>query len=192
MLFRSVISILRVPTCFLLLSLFTFLLIDIPVISLKYSPDLQGCCYGAGEGTRTLKTLLLRQVCMPVPSPRLIGTPGWTRTSTEWILSPLPLPLGYRSMFCSFCEELLTPRLIWKVVVKPGHLWHCHCFLKPVGYSRTISKISVMHFLSAFTYPICGKCRTHRRLHRTLHIGAASTSSPYRHPLLPILSPLLK
>jgi|Wag4MinimDraft_6_1082665.scaffolds.fasta_scaffold22237_2 hypothetical protein len=31
------------------------------------------------------------------PTPKRASAPGWTRTNTEWILSPLPLPLGYRS-----------------------------------------------------------------------------------------------
>ena len=26
------------------------------------------------------------------------GTPGWIRTNARWILSPLPLPLGYKGV----------------------------------------------------------------------------------------------
>ena len=36
------------------------------------------------------------------------SAPGQTRTDTEWILSPLPLPLGYRGWATSFVATQLV------------------------------------------------------------------------------------
>ncbi len=72
------------------------------------------------------------------------GAPGKTRTYTEWLLRPLPLPLGYKRQ-----KSMKVPSLYATGHLQPSHLL-IPILIKCREFIRTILLIQVHYELTHF------------------------------------------